>query len=129
MRYLLDTHTFIWWDQKSANLSPRARALFHDTAARLLLSIASVWEIQIKLAIGKLALPAPLMDIVNNQIKTNQIELLPITLSHIASLDGLPMYHRDPFDRMLVAQAISEQIPIISADPVMGQYPVTAIWK
>jgi len=129
VRCLLDTHTFIWWDQKSTDLPPKARALFNDTSTLLLLSIASVWEIQIKLAIGKLALPRPLINIVNDQIETNQIKLLPITLPHISGLAGLPMHHRDPFDRMLIAQAITEQIPIISADSIMGQYPVTVIWR
>lgn len=129
MSYLLDTHTFLWWDQKSTTLSAKALALFQDTSTSLLLSVASVWEMQIKLSLGKLTLPAPLMQIINNQITINQIALLPITLSHISGLAGLPMHHRDPFDRMLIAQAITEGIPIISADPAMAEYPVTVIWK
>ena len=129
MRILLDTHAFIWWDNAPSKLATTARSHCQSPGNTLLLSIISVWEMQIKLQIGKMTLPAPLMDIVNNQIKANQLELLPVALSHISALDNLPMHHKDPFDRMLVAQAITEGIPIISADPALMQYPVTMIWR
>lgn len=102
--------------------------LFQDRSNILLLSLASVWEILIKIQLGKLSLPAPLGDILEKQQQTNQIELLPIALPHILALEQLTQYHRDPFDRLLIAQARVEGIPIISDDSVFSQYPVELIW-
>ena len=129
MRYILDTHAFIWWDSTPNKIASTALSICQSPDNILLFSAASVWEMQIKIQLGKLELPGPLMDIIDNQIRTNQIELLPIELSHIYSLAGLPMHHRDPFDRMLIAQAVYEKIPIISVDKIMTQYPITVIWN
>ena len=128
MRYLLDTHTFLWWNMKSSRLSPRAVELCQDKANTLLLSLASVWEIQIKLQLGKLQLTAPLAEVIKKQREENLIELLPIELPHVLGLANLPDHHKDPFDRMLIAQAISEGLILISHDPRMTQYPVQVVW-
>jgi len=128
MKYLLDTHTFLWWDTQSSQLSPKAFALCSDKTNTLLLSLASVWEIQIKSQLGKLTLPKSLAEIVERQQQTNQIELLPITLTHILALSQLPDHHRDPFDRLLIAQARVENISIISNDSVFRQYAVQVVW-
>lgn len=128
MRYLLDTHTFLWWNKQSTKLSVAVLNLFQDRSNTLLLSLASVWEIQIKIQLGKLSLPAPLVEIIEKQQQANQIELLPITLPHILALEHLPQHHRDPFDRLLIAQARVEGMSIISDDALFSQYPVQLIW-
>lgn len=128
MRYLLDTHTFLWWNKQSTKLSVTVLNLFQDRSNTLLLSLASVWEIQIKIQLGKLSLPAPLVEIIEKQQQANQIELLPITLPHILALEHLPQHHRDPFDRLLIAQARVEGMSIISDDALFSQYPVQLIW-
>jgi PIN domain nuclease of toxin-antitoxin system len=128
MRVLLDTHAFIWWNTSSSKLSPAALSLFQNEQDTLMLSLASVWEIQIKLQLGKLTLPAPLAEILIKQQATNAIQLFPITLSHILELSNLPSLHRDPFDRLLVAQARVENITILTNDKLISQYPVSVLW-
>lgn len=132
MNYLLDTHTFIWLDiendNSSSELSETARLLLADPENVLLLSLVSVWEMQIKSQLGKLTLRLPLEQIVREQLETNHIQLLPITLNHILSLQDLPHHHRDPFDRLLIAQAVTEQIPIIGRDAQMEKYTVDMVW-
>lgn len=127
MMYLLDTHTFIWYDNEPARLPPRVRSLLDDKANTVFLSLGSVWEIQIKLQLGKLNLRAQLRQVIEEQ-QINQIALLPISLPHILALDGLPFHHRDPFDRLLIAQAQVENIPLLSHDPIFADYPVQVIW-
>ncbi len=128
MNLLLDTHTFLWWSGQSTRLSATAVAICQDRANVLLLSLASVWEIQIKVQMGKLALPAPLAQILEEQRTTNQIELLAITLSHILALGDLPVPHKDPFDRMLASQARLEGLALLTHDPVFAKYPIQVIW-
>lgn len=128
MKVLLDTHTFIWWSTSSSKLSSQALSLFQNEQATLMLSLASVWEMQIKLQLGKLSLPAPLPVILSKQQATNAIQLFPIALSHILELSDLPSLHRDPFDRLLVAQARVENIAILTNDTLISQYPVRTIW-
>ena len=128
MKLLLDTHTFIWWDSEPTRLSETALALCRDSANELLLSVTSLWEMQIKRQLGKLSLRLPLQDIVAHQQATNGVILLPITEEHIYRLDGLPSSHKDPFDRLLVAQANSEGAVLVSTDPIFGSYPVEVIW-
>ncbi len=127
MRLLLDTHTFIWWDGEPGKLSPQALALCKDPTNTLVLSIASVWEMQIKIQLGKLSLRLPLRDVVAEQ-QVNGMGLLPITLPHVLALEGLPHHHGDPFDRLLIAQAKAEGVSIISHDHKFTSYPVTVIW-
>jgi len=128
MRYLLDTHAFLWWDMQSSQLSPTAFALCSDSSNDLLLSLASVWEMQIKQQLGKLRLSAPLGEIIEKQRSTNGIQLLPIELSHILGLSDLPEHHKDPFDRLLITQANVERLTLISNDPLIAQYPVQVVW-
>ncbi len=128
MRLLLDTHTFLWFVEDNINLSQNARTLIEDEANQPLLSLASVWEIAIKTSIGKLNLKQPFEVFIPQQISLNSFTLLDIRLEHIAGIISLPQYHRDPFDRLLIAQAIHEQIPIISTDVAFDQYPVTRLW-
>ncbi len=111
MKLLLDTHTFLWFIEDSPKLSAEAKRLLESKAA-LLLSIASVWEMAIKISIGKLSLPSPFDDFVSEQLSKNTIELFPIRLAHLSLVSTLPFHHRDPFDRLLIAQAITEQYPI-----------------
>lgn len=127
MKLLLDTHVFIWWDSDAQRISPAALAAIHDPANTVLISPVSVWEMAIKLQLGKLKLTLPLYDIVAQQRK-NGIEELPVSVSHALAVDQLPTVHKDPFDRLLIAQAKSEGIGIVSADHVFSQYPVRVLW-
>lgn len=128
MKLLFDTHTFIWWDGTPAHLSTQVLALCQDPANTLLLSVASVWEMQIKLHLDKLKLSLPLTEIIEGQRQTNGMEVLPITLEHVLALDALPDHHKDPFDRMLIVQAIVEDASLISADPILKKYPAKLVW-
>lgn len=128
MKYLLDTHAFIWWVMQSSRLSPRAFDLCQDEANTLLLSLASVWEIQIKQQLGKLHLVAPLTEVIETQRNQNGIDLLNIELTHVLGLAQLPNHHRDPFDRLLVAQARVEGCTLISGDSRIAEYPVQVVW-
>lgn len=128
MRLLLDTHTFMWWDSASSRLPPPVREACDDRSNTLLLSVASVWEIQIKTQLGKLHLIRPLEEIVTDQQQTNQLLVLPVILDHVIALQQLPMVHRDPFDRLLVAVARVENATLVSGDPIFRQYAVPLIW-
>ena len=94
----------------------------------LFLSVASIWEMLIKVQLGKLHLPRPAGPFVIKKLAENRIETLPIDLNHLLAFEGLPMHHRDPFDRMLIAQALEENLPIVTADPLFARYPVKVIW-
>ncbi|XWK87890.1 MAG: type II toxin-antitoxin system VapC family toxin [Phormidium sp.] len=128
MKSLFDTHTFIWWDSQPNNLSQTALALLQDRSNILLLSVISIWEMQIKLQLGKITLNRPLLEIIENQQQTNQIEVLSVNLAHVLELDKLPLIHKDPFDRLLIAQANVENAALVSCDPIVAQYPVNVIW-
>jgi PIN domain nuclease of toxin-antitoxin system len=128
MKLLLDTHAFIWWDSEPDKLSPTALATCQDRANSLLLSVASVWEMQIKIQLSKLKLNLPLAEVIDGQRKTNNIEMLPVMLAHVFALQNPPMHHKAPFDRMLIAQANVENITVISNDPAFAQYPVKLLW-
>ena len=128
MKLLLDTHTFLWWDNDPSRLSARALSLCSDTANELILSVTSLWEMQIKRQLGKLELRLPLAEILEHQQSTNGIVVLPITRTEVLALDRLPTPHRDPFDRLLVAHAITEGAVLVSVDPIFGSYPVQVLW-
>jgi PIN domain nuclease of toxin-antitoxin system len=98
--------------------------LFFDRSNEILLSIVSVWEMQIKIQLGKLNFDLPLSELIESQQQANDLQLLSITTLHIYALENLPNHHRDPFDRLLVAQAMTEKIPLLSIDAVFEQYPV-----
>jgi PIN domain nuclease of toxin-antitoxin system len=128
VKLLLDTHTFIWWDSDPAKLSATAMALCTDPANELIISVTSLWEMQIKHQLGKLSLRLPLIIIVAHQQATNGMIVLPILPTHVFALDGLPTAHKDPFDRLLVAQANSEGATLVSADAIFKSYPVRMAW-
>jgi PIN domain nuclease of toxin-antitoxin system len=128
MNYLLDTHVFLWLDHKTKSLSEPVKAICADGENRLFLSMVSVWEIQIKVQLGKLIIPASLAEIIGNQINTNQIQLLNIDLKHVYGLNTLLPHHKDPFDRLLIAQAIEEQLILLSDDNIIRRYPVPILW-
>jgi PIN domain nuclease of toxin-antitoxin system len=127
MRLLLDTHTFIWWDSDPARLSAGALAALRDPANIVWLSVVSVWEILIEAQLGKLSVRLPLAEIVAQQ-QANGLQVLPVTLSHSLALEGLPPIHKDPFDRLLIAQAVAEGAELVSADHVFVHYPVRLLW-
>ena len=124
MRILLDTHILLWWDSDPGRLTPTASALCHDPANTLVVSHVSAWEIQIKRQLGKLDVRLPLADLLDEQREANGIELLPIRLPHILALNDLPPHHKDPFDRLLIAQANVEGLALLSADRTFDQYQV-----
>ncbi|MGA9996190.1 MAG: type II toxin-antitoxin system VapC family toxin [Pyrinomonadaceae bacterium] len=128
MRLLLDTHTFLWFIMGSPHLSAHARALIEDVANKKYFSVASLWETAIKLSIRKLTLSAPFNMLFPQQLSLNGVELLNITIDHATVVATLPLHHRDPFDRLLVAQAMFEQMPIIGIDTAFDAYPVTRLW-
>src|SRR5438128_11497430 len=127
MKLLLDTHAFIWWDSDPVQLSAPALTALRDPANEVWLSVASVWEMVIKAQLGKLALRLPLAHIVSQQ-QANGLRILPVTLAHALGVEGLPAIHKDPFDRVLIAQANVEGAELVSADQVVRQYPVRVLW-
>jgi len=127
MKGLFDTHTFIWWDSDPSKLSVAALAFLQDPANTIYLSVVSAWEILIKLPLGKLTLQTPLQIILAQQ-QANGIQILPVQLDHVLTVASLPTVHKDPFDRLLVAQAISEGSVLLSADQVFNHYPVSIVW-
>ncbi|MCX6029627.1 MAG: type II toxin-antitoxin system VapC family toxin [Chloroflexi bacterium] len=128
MRLLLDTHTLLWFIEGSPRLSTRARALIEDEENEVFLSVASLWEIAIKVSLGKLRLARPFEALIPQQLSLNDITLLDIAINHASNVITLPFHHRDPFDRLLIAQAQVEQMPIVGDDPAFDPYPVTRLW-
>jgi len=128
MRVLLDTHAFLWWIADDPQLSPRARQIMEAADTEPFLSAASGWEIAIKSRLGKLRLPPDLQGFVAQQLQINSIQVLPIQITHALHVATLPDHHRDPFDRILVAQSQLELLPILTGDPLITQYAVTTIW-
>lgn len=128
MRLLLDTHALLWFLLDDEHLSAAAKALIIDSANDVEISPASYWEIAIKISLRKYHLPESLEVFFEREIATNAFRLLAIEPRHVAPLTSLPFYHRDPFDRLLIAQAMVEAIPIVSNDPAFDAYPVTRLW-
>jgi PIN domain nuclease of toxin-antitoxin system len=127
MRALLDTHAFLWAITDDMRLSRRARDIFTGSSD-LSISIVSIWEILIKVQNGKMNLPKPAGDYVLGQLADNRIETLGVTLNHLLAFEQLQLHHRDPFNRMLIAQSVEEDLPIITADRYFNKYPVRVIW-
>ncbi|MEM1253827.1 MAG: type II toxin-antitoxin system VapC family toxin [Cyanobacteria bacterium P01_H01_bin.21] len=128
MKLLLDTHTFIWWDSQSSKIPASALDLLKNPEHSLLLSLVSIWEIQIKAHLGKLELQQPLLDIIQRQESQNGVVILPITLAHIIELDQLPWHHKDPFDRLLIAQSRVESVTLVSKDQTFEKYNCQILW-
>lgn len=125
---LLDTHTILWFWWDDARLSTTAKAMIEEPANKKLVSLASCWEIAIKAGLGKLTLGEPSQSFLGREISRNNFELLAIRLDHATHVESLPLHHKDPFDRLLVAQAIVENLPLISADGILDRYGVVRRW-
>ena len=128
MRLLLDTHVFLWWVEDAPALSRKARAAIANAENQCFLSVASSWEMAIKLSMGKLKLADAIERFVPQQLAENGFSQLGIDFRHVARVAALPFHHRDPFDRLLVAQAMEEKLPVVTSDPLFKKYGVTRIW-
>ncbi|HOC54311.1 MAG TPA: type II toxin-antitoxin system VapC family toxin [Verrucomicrobiota bacterium] len=128
MKLLLDTHTLLWFLTNDRSLSTQARAAIEAGGNLCSVSAASLWEVAVKVALSKLTLPAPYADIFPRQLEINGFGLLPITPTHCAALLTLPLHHRDPFDRLLLAQAQSEAMTLVSDDGQFAPYGVPVLW-
>ncbi len=128
MRLLLDTHTLIWLASQHEKLSEKARGLILDTENELFLSVASIWEMSIKASLGKLILQQPIAQIINEQIQINGVQLINIESAHALGVASLPWHHRDPFDRLIIAQSQLENLTILGCDSAMNAYDVQRIW-
>ena len=128
MRLLLDTHAFLWWIQGGEGLSSVARTTIADRQHECWLSIASAWEMAIKISLGKLKLPNDLERFLSEQLARNGFQAMPIAVGHVSRVAQLPFHHRDPFDRLIAAQALEEDVAVVTADKVFSKYKVRRIW-
>ena len=133
MRYLLDTHTLLWFIAEDKELSDRAHRdrahrLILDSSSEILLSIASLWEVAIKVNIGKLDLDKPFEQLFPRELHFHKIEVLDIIIDHLIQVTTLPLHHRDPFDRLIIAQALDKEIPVIGVDTRFDRYGVSREW-
>lgn len=127
MRLLLDTHAFLWFVTGDERLSPRVRRALTADDNELMLSAASVWEMAIKARLGRLTLPGTVKEYVAEKV-AGGFAILPIEWTHAAAVENLPLHHRDPFDRLIVAQALAENLPVVSGDPAFRRYGVRLVW-
>ena len=128
MKLLLDTHAFLWWVGGAPAFGRRARAEVANPDNEVFVSIASCWELAIKLSLGKLRLPQSLDRFIQEQLTRNSFVLVALDFRHVIRVADLPFHHRDPFDRVLVAQALQDDLAIVSADRVFRKYGVTVVW-
>jgi len=127
VKFLLDTHAFLWFVSGDVRLSRRARGTMENEGAELILSVASVWEMAIKASLGRLTFPLPVAEYIAEKIESG-FRVLPVELAHAAAVESLPFHHRDPFERLLAAQSKVEKIPIVSSDPIFRAYQVEVLW-
>ncbi len=128
MKILLDTHVFLWLRNDPKQISEQVLTAYYDTNNEVFLSIASIWEMQIKSQLGKLELKLPLTELIEEQVLNNSLQILPIEIEHIFALAGLPFYHKDPFDRLILVQSKLEKLNLASADTVFSNYDVNLFW-
>jgi PIN domain nuclease of toxin-antitoxin system len=128
MRLLLDTHTLLWWVEDDTRLSSKARKAIGAASAECHVSLASAWEMAIKSHLGKLKLATPIRQYFPTQLATNGFMQLDIAFRHVARVESLEFHHRDPFDRLLAAQALEEKLTLVSADAVFEDYGVKRLW-
>ena len=128
MKILLDTHAFLWLVTDAPELSETAKQVFLDKANEIVLSAVSGFEIAVKYSLGKLELSEPPEVFIQNRIFKNELSVLPVTLQHTLKLSDLPFHHRDPFDRLLITQAMTENLPILTRDPLFSEYSVVTVW-
>ncbi len=128
MKLLLDTHALLWFLLNDEKLSRNAKSIIADSSNAIFVSPASYWEIAIKISLGKYLLNQPFADFIEQELTKNEFSILPITIQHAAIVCTLPFHHRDPFDRLLIAQAIVDNIPMLSNDTAFDKYSVKRIW-
>ncbi len=128
MRVLLDTHSFLWLVTDDDRLSELARSVFLNSDNTLFVSAVTGFEVSVKFSLGKLKLAEPPREFVRNRLRNNALTPLPVTLSHTYRLASLPFHHRDPFDRLLISQALEEDIAILSADAMLSKYGAERLW-
>lgn len=128
MKLLIDTHTFIWFNAGKSEISSQSLELIENRNNNVFISIASIWELSIKLSLGKIFIDGGL-DSIYNDIKNNDFQILPIERKHLTKSITLPFYHRDPFDRIIIAQSITEKMPIISRDSIFDKYQEENCYK
>jgi PIN domain nuclease of toxin-antitoxin system len=128
MNLLLDTQALLWFVLDDSRLSEKAQKSIAATGAMVFVSPASLWEIAIKISLGKYALPLPFATFWDDQLRTNDFVLLPISVAHMARVADLPYHHRDPFDRLIIAQSLVENVPIVSSDELFARYGIERIW-
>jgi PIN domain nuclease of toxin-antitoxin system len=128
MKLLLDTHVLLWWHDQPARLTEATYGAISDLGNDVFISVVNGWEIQIKAQLGKLTLPKPLRALLHEEEATNGFRILPVTLEHVYALDSLPLHHRDPFDRLLNAQAHQEGLILVTHDPKFSAYAVPLLW-
>ena len=128
MKLLLDSHAFIWMHEQPHKLSVKVANEILNPANQILLSATSVWELQIKIALGKFKFNDTFTNVISEERQTNGLQILPVNLAHALYLDNLPLHHRDPFDRMLISQAIVENMFLVSEDSKFSPYLVNLLW-
>jgi PIN domain nuclease of toxin-antitoxin system len=128
MNLLLDTQAFLWWSTARGKLSAAAHSACQDRTNTLIVSVVCAWEMQIKLQTGKLTLTVPLEQLIQVEQQVNNMQVLPVLLPHVIALGSLPLHHKDPFDRLIIAQATAENLSVVSSDGALRQYPITVIW-
>ena len=128
MKLLLDTHAFLWFIEGNLNLSDIAKNAIEDQSNQKFLSVASLWEMSIKISIGKLELGMTFTELIDREVYGNTIELLEIKPEHLDELMKLLFHHKDPFDRLIVAQSLAEKIPVATKDSAFRSYPITILW-
>ena len=126
MKVLIDTHILLWFVNNDPKLNPKTKTLLQSDID-VAVSIASLWEIAIKVNIGKLTLPEPVEVLYSQQLQLNQISILPITVEHLKVVSALPFHHNDPFDRLIISQALVEKLGLVSVDKIFDQYDINLI--
>ena len=128
MRVLVDTHVFLWWVEGDRALPAKARAVLANPENECLISMVSAWELAIKTGLGKLKLALPVKRYIVENVAANGFRMLAIEIAHVGRVETLAMHHGDPFDRLLIAQALEENIAVVTADPIFRSYGVKRIW-
>ena len=128
MRLLLDTHAALWWMNADKRLSAPARKAIASAENERILSIAAAWEMAVKSSLGKLKLQLPVGGFLTEQLPANRIAVIAITIRDLARVEGLPFHHRDPFDRLMAAQALERSLTVVSADPIFERYGLDRLW-
>ena len=128
MKLLLDSHSFVWWRDEPVKLSPTAFAEISNPNNNIFLSVVTVWELQIKIALNKFVIKGKLENAVQDEQHNNGVQILPVQLSHALYLENLPPHHKDPFDRLLISQSIVENMTLVSADANFAKYQMNLLW-